>query len=228
MRRKLAAGNWKMNGLSGQLAELDKLAAAHPNPTVDVLLCPPATLLAAAAQSPFSIGAQDCHANASGAHTGDISAEMLKDVGAQAIIVGHSERRADHDEHSDIVRAKARAAQTAGLMAVVCMGESLAEREAQNTLDIIGGQLAGSIPDNATAENLVVAYEPIWHEGAVVGFCTSGGYSHYAGKSIAMGLIPCEMAREGLQVEIEVLGDMRPASLITTPLFDADGARMRG
>ncbi len=166
MRRKLAAGNWKMNGLKGQLAELDKLAAAHPSPEVDVLLCPPATLLAAAAlQSPFSIGAQDCHANDAGAHTGDISAQMIKDAGGKAVIVGHSERREDHDEHSDIVRAKARAAQAAGLTAIVCMGESLLEREAQNTLDIIGGQLAGSIPDNATAENLVVAYEPIWAIG---------------------------------------------------------------
>lgn len=166
MRRKLAAGNWKMNGLTSQLAELDKLAATHPSPAVDVLLCPPATLLAAAAlHSPFSIGAQDCHVNDAGAHTGDISAQMIRDAGGKAVIVGHSERREDHDEHSDIVRAKARAAQSAGLTAIVCMGESLLEREAQNTLDIIGGQLAGSIPDNATAENLVVAYEPIWAIG---------------------------------------------------------------
>ncbi|MBU2982576.1 triose-phosphate isomerase [Lentibacter algarum] len=166
MRRKLAAGNWKMNGLSGQLTELEALAEAHPKPAVDVLICPPVTLLATAArQCPFDIGAQDCHANASGAHTGDVSAEMLRDVGAKAVIVGHSERRESYDEHSDIVRAKARAAQQAGLMAIVCMGESLAQREAQNTLDIIGGQLAGSVPDNATAENLVIAYEPIWAIG---------------------------------------------------------------
>ncbi len=165
MRRKLAAGNWKMNGLKSQLAELEALAKAHPAPSVDVLLCPPVTLLAAAAQGPFCIGAQDCHPNDAGAHTGDISAQMLRDSGAEAVIVGHSERREDHGEHSDIVRAKARAAQAVGLTAIVCMGESLVQREAQNTLDIIGGQLAGSIPDNATAENLVVAYEPIWAIG---------------------------------------------------------------
>ena len=169
MRRKLAAGNWKMNGLGDALTELQALADAPAPDETDILICPPATLLSRAAgtvaDSAIAIGGQDCHANASGAHTGEISADMLRDAGASAVILGHSERREDHDEHDEDVRAKARAAWAAGLTAIVCMGESLAQREADNTLDIIGGQLAGSIPDNATGENLVVAYEPIWAIG---------------------------------------------------------------
>lgn len=169
MRRKLAAGNWKMNGLGANLAELEALARDHAEDALDILICPPATLLGAAAAkasgSPLRIGAQDCHSAHSGAHTGDISADMIKDAGGSAVIVGHSERREAHEESSEMVRAKARAAHEAGLTAIVCLGESLAQREAQNTLDIIGGQLAGSIPDNATGENLVVAYEPIWAIG---------------------------------------------------------------
>lgn len=169
MRRKLAAGNWKMNGLSADLALLDTLAAAGFGSDTDILICPPATLIAPAAaraaRTGILIGAQDCHMETSGAHTGDVSAVQLKDAGASAVILGHSERREAHEESSEIVRAKARAAQEAGLTAIVCLGESLAEREARNTLDIIGGQLAGSIPDGITGENLVVAYEPIWAIG---------------------------------------------------------------
>ncbi|WP_353472569.1 triose-phosphate isomerase [Salipiger sp. H15] len=166
MRRKLAAGNWKMNGLAAALDELQAMSAAAGGET-EVLICPPATLVAQAAARAegIAIGGQDCHASASGAHTGDISAQMLKDAGARYVILGHSERRTDHDEHDEDVRAKTRAAWEAGLTAVVCVGESLAEREAQNTLDIIAGQLAGSIPDGATGHNLVVAYEPIWAIG---------------------------------------------------------------
>ncbi|WP_306006727.1 triose-phosphate isomerase [Aquicoccus porphyridii] len=169
MRRKLAAGNWKMNGLTASLGELQSLASAHPDPLVDILVCPPATLVSAAAQCcatlPIAIGGQDCHAERAGPHTGDISAEMLKDSGACASILGHSERRENHGETSDMVRAKARAAHAAGLIAVICMGESLAQRDAANTLDIIAAQMALSIPDTSTAENLVIAYEPIWAIG---------------------------------------------------------------
>ncbi|PVA11612.1 triose-phosphate isomerase [Pelagivirga sediminicola] len=169
MRRKLAAGNWKMNGTRADLAELEALCTAHDGADVDLLICPPFTLITAAAQlcdgHDMRIGGQDCHMAASGAHTGDISAEMLKDAGASAVILGHSERRADHAETSDIVRAKARAAHDAGLLAIICVGESLSKREAQNTLDIIGGQLSSSIPDSATGENTVVAYEPCWAIG---------------------------------------------------------------
>ncbi len=169
-RRKLAAGNWKMNGLRASLAEAEALAAAHPAPGCDLLLCPPATLIAAMAErlagTAVAVGGQDCHAAPSGAHTGDISAEMLADAGAAAVIVGHSERRADHGETDAAVRAKAEAAWRAGLIAIVCVGETEAQRDAGTALDVIGAQIAGSVPDGATAERLVVAYEPVWAIGA--------------------------------------------------------------
>ena len=169
MRRKLAAGNWKMNGTGADLGELDALIAAHPDAGAEILICPPATLIDRAAKragtSAVVIGGQDCHSDASGAHTGDISAAMLADAGAQYVILGHSERRDDHGERDEDVRAKARAAIDAGLKTVICVGESLSEREAANTLDIIGGQLSGSVPDLVNGENLVIAYEPIWAIG---------------------------------------------------------------
>jgi len=169
MRRKLAAGNWKMNGSTATLAEIKTLAAAYITPAVDILICPPATLLAQAATlaagSAVTVGGQDCHTATSGAHTGDISADMLADAGATSVILGHSERREDHEEDSDLIRQKARAAHAAGLTTIICMGESLAQREAANTLDIIGAQLALSVPDDCTGENLVLAYEPIWAIG---------------------------------------------------------------
>lgn len=169
MRRKLAAGNWKMNGTSTALGELEKLATAHPSSPIDILICPPATLLHRASGTvsgtEIAVGGQDCHAAASGAYTGDLSADMLLDAGASAVILGHSERREDHGEQNEDVRAKARAAMDAGLKAIICVGESLEQREAANTLDIIGGQMSGSIPDQSTGENLIVAYEPIWAIG---------------------------------------------------------------
>ena len=169
MRRKLAAGNWKMNGTTAALAELEALAQAFPSPSVDILICPPATLLHRAAQAlgdaDIAVGGQDCHSATSGAHTGDISAEMLVDAGATSVILGHSERREDHGEQNDDIRTKARAAMDAGLKTVICVGESLEQRDAANTLDIIGGQLSGSIPDQSTGESLIVAYEPIWAIG---------------------------------------------------------------
>ena len=169
MRRKIAAGNWKMNGLQQALGEVETLHAAHPAPGCDVVICPPATLMRAMVQTcdpmKIEVGAQDCHFDTSGAHTGDISAPMIADTGARFVILGHSERRASHGETDAIVRAKTRAAWDAGLTAIVCIGESLEEREAANTLDIVGGQLASSLPDGATAANTVVAYEPIWAIG---------------------------------------------------------------
>ncbi|MGP1356007.1 triose-phosphate isomerase [Roseicyclus sp.] len=169
MRVKLAAGNWKMNGLSADLAEIDALAAAHPDPRSEVLICPPATLVAAMAArtdgTAIAVGGQSCHPAASGAHTGDVSAAMLADAGATYVIVGHSERRADHGESDDDVRAQARAALEAGLKVIVCVGETEAQRDASNTLDIISGQLAGSVPDLVTGESLVIAYEPVWAIG---------------------------------------------------------------
>lgn len=169
MRQKLAAGNWKMNGDSTALSELEALASAHPAPGCEVLICPPAPLIHRAAQhcaeAPIAIGAQDCHAEASGAHTGDSSAAMMRDAGARYVILGHSERRADHNESNALVRAKAEAALAAELRVIICVGETLAERDAANTLDIIGGQMSGSIPDTVTGENFVLAYEPVWAIG---------------------------------------------------------------
>ncbi len=168
MRRKIAAGNWKMNGLKASLAEVEALKPVCTG-ECDVILCPPATLVAAMAEvakgANITVGGQDCHWNESGAHTGDIAAEMLADAGAGAVILGHSERRADHCETDMMVHNKALAAWRAGLQAIICVGETEAERDAGTTLDIIGGQLAGSTPDGATAENTVIAYEPVWAIG---------------------------------------------------------------
>lgn len=163
--KKLAAGNWKMNGVTASLAELDALAARENG--CDVLICPPATLItpAVAHAGEIAIGGQDCHANESGAHTGDISAAMLADAGASHVILGHSERRADHGETDAQVAAKAIAAHGAGLVTVICVGETEAERDGGDTLDVIASQLAGSVPDCATAANTVIAYEPVWAIG---------------------------------------------------------------
>jgi triosephosphate isomerase len=170
-RRPLIAGNWKMNGLLASGSELQAIIAASEPLALkaDLLICPPATLIASFASrargSVVAIGGQDCHPEASGAHTGDISAEMLKDTGAWFVIVGHSERRADHGEGSELVRAKAQAAWRAGLTPIVCVGETEAQRKAGQTLNVAGAQLAVSVPDDATAANLIVAYEPVWAIG---------------------------------------------------------------
>lgn len=170
-RRPLIAGNWKMNGLKSSAAEIGKMAQGIGDlwRRADLLLCVPATLMLTASAvllgSKMKVGGQDCHPAASGAHTGDISAEMLADAGAGAVIVGHSERRADHGESSEQVRAKAEAAWRAGLVAIVCVGETAADRDAGRTLAVVGDQLAGSLPDGATAASLVVAYEPVWAIG---------------------------------------------------------------
>jgi triosephosphate isomerase len=171
VRRPLVAGNWKMNGLRGSVSELDRIIAGarEPSSVVDLMVCPPVTLLAAfavqARGSGVAIGAQDCHAEPSGAFTGDISAEMLKDAGATAVIVGHSERRSLHRETDADVRAKAGAARRAGLTAIICVGETRAERDAGDALAVVGSQLDGSLPEDATAASLVVAYEPVWAIG---------------------------------------------------------------
>ncbi len=157
--RPLVAGNWKMNGLKGSAAELTEIIEGSGDliTRTDLMVCPPATLVLAFAAlargSQVAIGGQDCHAEASGAFTGDISAEMLKDAGASAVIVGHSERRADHHETNADVAAKARAAWRAQLTAIVCIGETKDERAGGRTLDIVGSQLQGSLPDGADAAN---------------------------------------------------------------------------
>ena len=171
-RRPLVAGNWKMNGLRSSLSELEALISALGNGAparCEVMVAPPATLVAAFAQaaegSPVAIAGQDCSAMAPGAHTGDIAAAMLADAGARAVIVGHSERRQDHMETDDQVNAKALAAYEAGLVAIICVGETEPERDRGDTLDVVTGQIAGSVPDTANAANTVIAYEPVWAIG---------------------------------------------------------------
>jgi len=168
--RPVLAGNWKMNGTAASLTELQAIAAGSRGfAKLDFVVCLPATLITRAqpvvAGSQVRLGGQDCHANASGAHTGDISCNMLKDAGADHVIVGHSERRADHGETSEAVAAKAQAAWAAGLKPIICIGETRAQREAGETLDVLSAQIDGSVPDGATGENTLIAYEPVWAIG---------------------------------------------------------------
>ncbi len=170
-RCPLVAGNWKMNGLLASLAEIAAMGGAYDaalKARAELLVCPPATLVAMAVEvasiAGIRLGGQDCHIDGSGAHTGDISAEMLKDAGASYVIVGHSERRADHGESDGTVRAKAVAALRAGLTPIICVGETRAEREAGDALGVVGAQIAGSLPADAP-DTIVVAYEPVWAIG---------------------------------------------------------------
>lgn len=170
--KPLIAGNWKMNGLQASLAEIeavrDGVSAHNLNHVVDVLFCLPTTLLAQAThmiKGTIQFGGQDCHAKISGAHTGDISAAMLVDVGATAVIVGHSERRADHNERSQDVLQKTKAAQSAGLTSIICIGETAGERAMNITEAVLKRQLCESVPKDATPENTIIAYEPVWAIG---------------------------------------------------------------
>ncbi len=169
-RRPLVAGNWKMNGVRACAAELAEIVQGAGELTgADLIVCPPATLIAEFAalvgDARVRIGAQDCHPEPAGAFTGDLSAEMLKDAGASAVIIGHSERRIYHKETDGEVRAKALAARRAGLLAIVCVGETRAERESGSALAVVAAQLDGSLPEGMRTENLVVAYEPVWAIG---------------------------------------------------------------
>ncbi len=169
MKAKLAAGNWKMNGLGRDLSEVRALISAMGTPSCAVLICPPATLIdrmrILADETALQVGAQDCHAQASGAHTGDTSVAMLADAGATHVIVGHSERRADHGETDALVRAKTDAVLGQRLVAIVCVGETEAQRDADQTLAVVGAQMRGSMPEGCTAQTVVVAYEPVWAIG---------------------------------------------------------------
>lgn len=171
--RPLIAGNWKMNGVRSSLGEItalkDGIASGGADPGCDIMICPPTTLIGAMAEavkdSPIAIGGQDCHEKISGAYTGNISAEMLADSGARAVILGHSERRSLHGERDRDVAAKAAAARSAGLTSIVCIGETEGERRLELALDVIGRQLKGSLPEGTTAANTVIAYEPVWAIG---------------------------------------------------------------
>jgi triosephosphate isomerase len=234
LRRPLVAGNWKMNGLGASLAELralkDRLAQS-PVPEADSIVCPPATLLAQArymlSGSTIVLGAQDCHPLPSGAHTGDISAEMLADAGAAAIIVGHSERRTDHGETDALVNAKASAAYRAGLTAIICLGETERERSDGATLEIVRRQLQGSLPQEARAANTVIAYEPVWAIG-------SGLTPTPADVAEVHGFIRGELGRLLGQAEAGAMrllygGSVKPANaseLLFVP--DVDGALVGG
>jgi triosephosphate isomerase len=214
--RPLIAGNWKMNGLKTSTAEFEALlaGAAKVAAKADLLVCPPATLIAALAEKArgakdLGLGAQDCHPKASGAHTGDLSAEMLADAGASAIIVGHSERRADHGETDALVRQKAEAAWRAGLIAIVCIGETQSQRDAGQTLDVCGGQLAGSVPDKATSGNLVVAYEPVWAIGT--GLTPTVGDIEQVHRFIR-GKLSERFKEEGTKIRILYGGSVKPSN----------------
>jgi triosephosphate isomerase len=170
--KPLIVGNWKMNGLRSATGELHKLIdglGEHGSPRAEVMVCPPATLVMAfahiATDSPLQIGAQDCHTEISGAYTGDVSAEMLADAGASAVILGHSERRAGHGERDRDVQAKARGAYRAGLQAIICVGETEGQRQLGLTFDVLRRQLHGSVPRSATRRNTIIAYEPVWAIG---------------------------------------------------------------
>jgi len=233
-KRPLVAGNWKMNGLGATLAELKALKerlAKSPVPEAEIMVCPPATLLAQARYaltgSQIVLGAQDCHPLPSGAHTGDLSAEMLADAGASAVIVGHSERRKDHGETDAMVNAKARAAYRAGLTAIICVGETEPQRRDGVTLEIVRRQLEGSLPPAARGTNTVIAYEPVWAIG-------SGLTPSPADVAELHGFIRGELGRllgaaESSHMRILYGGSVKPANaseLLFVP--DVDGALVGG
>jgi triosephosphate isomerase (TIM) len=229
-RRPLVAGNWKMNGLSASLAELGAVKSGIGNANCDVAICPPATLIrdaaTAASGSALVIGAQDCHSAASGAHTGDISAEMIADAGGKLVIVGHSERRADHDEDDALVRAKAEAAWRAGLMAILCVGETAAQRASGDTMAVLESQIAGSVPKGSTAANLVVAYEPVWAIGT--GDVPSNDDIAAAHAHIRARLVDM-IGAEAVLTRILYGGSVKPSNAASIlALSDVDGALVGG
>jgi triosephosphate isomerase len=214
--RPLIAGNWKMNGLKSSSDEFEAMlaGAAGVAAKADLLVCPPATLIADFAERArrsqrLAVGAQDCHPEASGAHTGDISAEMLADAGARAIIVGHSERRADHGETDVLVRQKAEAVWRAGLTAIVCIGETQHQRDAGQTLDICHSQLNLSLPDGARPDNLVVAYEPVWAIGT--GLTPTAGDVAQVHRFIR-DLLIARFKGEGARIRILYGGSVKPSN----------------
>jgi triosephosphate isomerase (TIM) len=229
--RPFVAGNWKMNGLRSSAAEIIRIVqGARALTAVDLMICPPATLLGLFASivegSLVRLGAQDCHTQSNGAFTGDISAEMLKDAGASAVIVGHSERRTYHRESDADVRAKALAARRAGLCAIVCVGETRAERERGRALAVVRTQFDGSIPDGATADNLVVAYEPVWAIGSGL-TPTAADVAEMHGS--IRRLLRSRFAEEGAGMRILYGGSVKPSNAKELlGVADVDGALVGG
>ena len=232
--KPLVAGNWKMNGLGAALSELRALKdrlAERPVRDAEIMVCPPATLLSRArdllAGSNIMLGAQDCHPLEAGPHTGDISAEMLADAGASAVIVGHSERRNDHGESDALVNAKAEAAFRAGLSAIICIGETADQRRELATLKVVGSQLEGSLPREARASNCVIAYEPVWAIG-------TGLTPTPADVAAVHAFIRGELGRllgqtEGRDLRILYGGSVKPANareLLSVP--NVDGSLVGG
>src|SRR5262245_35048254 len=228
--RPLVAGNWKMNGLAAQLAEAQAVRDGLGEMPVDVMICPPSTLVAqmmwTLKGSPVLIGGQDCHWEKSGAFTGDVAAEMLADAGATAVIVGHSERRAAHDELDRIVRAKAEAAHRAGLTAIICIGETAGERAAALTEDVVRRQLAGSVPAAATAFNTVIAYEPVWAIGTGL-TPTSADVARV--HACVRGELAGRFAGEGAVMRILYGGSVKPSNARELlSIADVNGALVGG
>jgi triosephosphate isomerase len=231
--RPLVAGNWKMNGLSGSLCEIEAMrraADAGEAGAAELAVCPPATLIAQAAGKlnggKLSLGAQDCHAEASGAFTGDVSAPMLKDAGASYVIVGHSERRTLHHETDALVRAKAEAALKAGLTAIVCVGETKAERDAGQEIPVVTRQLHGSLPPGGAPETVVVAYEPVWAIGSGV---TPTPTDVAAMHGAIRALLDEIYGSNGMRVRILYGGSVKPANARDLlGLDNVDGALVGG
>ena len=231
LRRSLLAGNWKMNGLTQSIGELDQLISGVGSDCgVDVMICPPATLLAAFAKASTGscvlIGAQDCHPKPAGPYTGDISAEMLRDAGAEAVIVGHSERRIQHGEQNADVRAKALAARRAGLLAIVCVGETQEERDRGQTSEVIVAQLVGSLPEGASGASLVVAYEPVWAIGSGL---TPSPYDVAEVHRAIRAHLTERFGLEGDKIRILYGGSVKPDNAESLlPVANVDGALVGG
>jgi triosephosphate isomerase len=229
--RTLLAGNWKMNGLKGALGEIRALGRAFADeaPPGDVLICPPATLVSEAAKAAsgtlVAIGGQDCHAQPSGAFTGDISAEMLRDAGATAVIVGHSERRQYHGESNETVAGKARAAHRASLYAIVCVGETEAERLAGHAVDIVSKQLRESVPAEFGGSQVAVAYEPIW----AIGTGRTPTLNEVREMHAAIRAVLSERGSEGGNIRILYGGSVKPENAAEIlAIANVDGALVGG
>ena len=229
----LVAGNWKMNGTRASLDQIKAMAEGVKGPLsekVEALICPPATLLYVATalcdDSPLLIGAQDCHEKASGAHTGDVSAEMIADCFGSHVIVGHSERRTDHKESDALVRAKAEIAHQNDLVAIVCIGETGDERKGGKTLDVLKTQLAGSVPDGAAADNTVIAYEPVWAIGTGL---TPTAADVEEAHAFMRAELTVRFAREGATMRILYGGSVKPGNAKELMgIANVDGALIGG